>query len=80
MKAKFIDEEKIHIEDLLYGRLLSSNEQKEVSKYLQSLKSLTLDEKKTNLLKKFDEISEIEASKYKQYFLMQIAKTYKELK
>ena len=80
VKAKYIDEEKISLEDILYGRLLTTQEQKTVKQYFDSIKKLSLSEKQASLLGKYDEVVAEKSSPYTRYFRMQIAKTYKELK
>jgi LPXTG-site transpeptidase (sortase) family protein len=80
VKAKYLDEEKISLENKLYGKLLTSSQNKEIQTYFQSLKSLSVSEKKSNLEKKYLAVSAEKHTAFTEYFLMQIAKSYAELK
>lgn len=79
VQAKFIDEEKVVLEEQLYGTLLAIHEKKEIQVYHSSLKSLSRDEQKINLEKKFAALSLLEDSPYKRYYLLQVARIYGEL-
>ena len=80
VKAKYINEEKIALEEKLFGKLLTSTQNKEIKTYFQSLKSLSVSEKKANLEKKYLTVSAEKHTAFTEYFLMQIAKSYAELK
>jgi uncharacterized repeat protein (TIGR01451 family) len=80
IQAKYLDEEKISLENKLYGKLLTSTQNKEIKTYFQSLKSLSINEKKSNLEKKYFAVSTEKHTAFTEYFLMQIAKIYTEAK
>ena len=79
VKAKYINEEKIALEEKLFGTLLSAKEKNEIQTYRSSLKSLSRELKKQSLEKKHEELQALKSSAYRDYYLLQLGKIYGEL-
>jgi LPXTG-site transpeptidase (sortase) family protein len=80
VQAKYIDEEKSNLEDILYGKLLTTKQKKEIQSYFRTLKPLSLEKKEEHLLQKYNAIALEDKSSQRDYFLLQLAKTYGELR
>ena len=80
MKAKYIDEEKLSLENRLYGKSLTATEKKSIDSLIQKMRKLPLDERKKATTEAFQKATLEEKTAYNQYLMIQLARVYHDAK